>query len=140
MASAAVKLMTADEFLLWQQDKDVRYELVDGIPIGMMAGASDVHDRVVTNVIVLLQAQLRGSRCRPTTADIALRTKRRSVRRPGVLVDSAPLKGDVYEAPEPRDRLADAIGLDQPECRLPMSEIYVETGLSEGEPTDGGDS
>ena len=74
MASAAVKLMTADEFLLWQQDKEVRYELVDGVPIEMMTGASDVHDRVVINLIVLLGHQLRGTRCRPTTADVALRT------------------------------------------------------------------
>ena len=102
MASAAVKFMTADEFLAWAQDQEVRYELVDGIPIEMMTGASDVHDVIVTNLIVLLHAQLKGARCRPTTADIALRTKRRSVRRPDVTVTCGPLTGDVYEALEPR--------------------------------------
>ena len=85
MASAAVKLMTADEFLLWQQNKDARYELVDGIPIEMMTGASEVHDRVVINLIMPLGRQLRGTRCRPTTADVALKTKGRGVRRPKVM-------------------------------------------------------
>ncbi|MGE0698065.1 MAG: Uma2 family endonuclease [Hyphomicrobiaceae bacterium] len=102
MASGAVKLMTADEFLRWQQDQEARYELVDGIPIEMMTGASDVHDRIVINLIMLLGQQSRGSRCRPTTADIALRTRHRGVRRPDVTVNCAPLKGDVYEALEPR--------------------------------------
>ena len=102
MASVPLKLMTADEFLVWSRDQEARYELVDGIPIEMMTGASDVHDRVVTNVIVLLHAQLRGTRCRPTTADIALRTKVRGVRRPDAMVNCSPLTGDVYEALEPR--------------------------------------
>ena len=102
MASAAVKLMTADEFIHWQQEKDVRYELVDGIPIEMMTGAIDVHDRIVVNVLMLLGTALRGTPCRPTTADIALRTKERGVRRPDVTVNCAAIKGDVYEALEPR--------------------------------------
>lgn len=102
MASAAVKLMTADEFLVWSQDQETRYELVDGIPIDMMTVASGLHDVVVTNLIVLLHAQLRGTRCRPTTADIALRTKPRGVRRPDVTVTCDPPKGDVYESLEPR--------------------------------------
>jgi len=102
MASAAVKLMTADDFLVWSQDQEARYELVDGIPIEMMTGASDVHDRIVVNVLMSLGSQLRGTRCRPTTADIALRTKQRGVRRPDVTVNCAPITGDVYEALQPR--------------------------------------
>lgn len=102
MAGAAVKLMTADEFLIWSQDQEARYELVDGIPIEMMTGASDVHDRIVVRLLGLMDQQLRGTRCRPTTADIALRTKQRGVRRPDVTVNCAPIKGDVYEALEPR--------------------------------------
>ncbi|MBS0242330.1 MAG: Uma2 family endonuclease [Proteobacteria bacterium] len=102
MASAVTKRMSADEFLLWSLDQEARYELVDGIPIEMMTGASDVHDRIVVNVLAFLHSQLRGKRCRPTTADLALRTKRSNVRRPDIMVNCAPLKGDVYEALEPR--------------------------------------
>ena len=107
MADAAPKLMTAEEFLAWQQAQEERYELVDGVPVlmrslEMMTGASGVHDRIVTNVIAALHVQLRGSRCRPTTADISLRTKIRSFRRPDVTVTCDPPKGDIYEALEPR--------------------------------------
>ncbi len=84
MAGAAPQLMEADEFLVWCLDQEARYELIEGVPVEMMAGASEVHDRVVVNIISLLNAQLRGSDYRPTTADIALRTRIRSARRPDV--------------------------------------------------------
>jgi Uma2 family endonuclease len=102
MASAAVKLMDVDEFLVWCLDQEARYELVDGIPLEMMAGASRLHDLVVTNIIASLKAQLRGGPCHPTTADIAVRTRIRFVRRPDVTVTCDPPHGDVYEALEPR--------------------------------------
>lgn len=102
MAFAAEKLMEVDEFLHWQLRQEHRYELVAGIPLKMMTGASGMHDRIVTNIIVAFDKQLRGSRCRPTTADIALRTRIRSVRRPDVMVTCDPPRGDVYEALEPR--------------------------------------
>ena len=102
MASAALKLMTPEEFLLWDLTQEDKHEFVDGCPIKMMTGASGVHDVVVVNLIVLLATQLKGSPCRPTTDDIALRTKIRSFRRPDVTVTCDPPKGDVYEALEPR--------------------------------------
>lgn len=105
MAQTAERLMTPEEFFDWQQGRDGLYELVDGVPVmmlKMMTGASLQHDRVTVNVIVSLGNQLRGSRCRPTTDDVALRTKIRSVRRPDVTVECAPLIRDTYESREPR--------------------------------------
>lgn len=102
MAGAALQLMEADEFLVWCLGKARRYELVEGVPVEMMTGASNMHDMLVVNVIVALGNQLRGSRCRPTTADVALRTRVRSVRRPDVMVTCDPPRGDVYDAREPR--------------------------------------
>ncbi len=102
MAAAAHKSMEADEFLAWQLRQEGRYELVDGIPLEMMTGASGMHDRLVTNIIISLGNQLRGGPCRPTTADIAVRTRIRSLRRPDVTVTCDPPRGDVYEAQEPR--------------------------------------
>ena len=102
MQATAQKLMDADAFLLWCLEQESRYELVDGIPLEMMTGASGTHDLIVTNIIALLKAQLRGGPCRPTTADIAVRTRLRGVRRPDVTVTCDPPRGDVYEATEPR--------------------------------------
>lgn len=102
MPSAASKLMTPEEFFVWQLDQDVHYELVDGVPIEMMAGASRVHDTITINIIALLRPQLRGKGCYVGTADTALRTKIKSIRRGDVLVTCDPPRPDIYEAMEPR--------------------------------------
>jgi Uma2 family endonuclease len=113
MADPAQKLMTVEEFLIWCLDQEDRWELVDGVPvrldeehtetvdgvvIKMMTGASTLHDRIVVNMVAELRQQLRGTRCIPTTADVGLRTKRRSLRRPDVLVMGDAARSDVYEA------------------------------------------
>lgn len=105
MAEPARTLMTPEEFFAWQENQDELYELVDGVPVmmlKMMTGASAQHDRVVVSTIASLYAQLRGGPCRPTTADISIRTRIRSVRRPDVMVECAELVRDTYEAREPR--------------------------------------
>ncbi|MEH3116067.1 MAG: Uma2 family endonuclease [Methylorubrum populi] len=105
MADPAQRLMTPDAFFAWQLHQDERYELVDGVPIlrhRMMTGSSPQHDRATVNIIASLHAQLRGSGCRPTTADIAIRTGIRDLRRPDVMVECAELVRDTDEAREPR--------------------------------------
>jgi Uma2 family endonuclease len=94
--------MTIEEFFVWQLDQDARYELVDGIPVEMTAGASGTHDDIVVNIIANLGNQLRGKPCKPRTADTALRTAVRSLRRADVLVTCDPSRPDSYEALEPR--------------------------------------
>jgi len=50
MSDAAPKLMTADEFLVWCLDReDGRWELIGGVPVRMMTGATQRHDRIVVN-------------------------------------------------------------------------------------------
>lgn len=105
MADAARLSMTPEDFFVWQRDQDELYELVDGHPVPrhrMMTGASMQHDRATVNIIGSLYAQLRGKPCRPTTADISIRTGIRGLRRPDVMVECAPLMPDTYEAREPR--------------------------------------
>jgi Uma2 family endonuclease len=105
MADAARLTMTPEDFFVWQRDQDELYELVDGHPVPrhrMMTGASMQHDRATVNIIGTLYAQLRGKPCRPTTADISIRTSIRGLRRPDVMVECAPLVPDTYEVLEPR--------------------------------------
>ena len=105
MADSARLTMTPEDFFVWQRDQDELDERVDGQPVPrhrMMTGASMQHDRATVNVIVSLGTQLRGTSCRPTTADIALRTSIRGLRRPDVMVECAPLVPDTYEAREPK--------------------------------------
>lgn len=103
MAEAQRKEMTVEEFLLWCLDQDDRYELVDGFPVPLrgMAGASDAHDAIVVNLIALLKQKLKGSGCRPTTADTALRTAIKRTRRPDVMIECADVDPKSYEARKP---------------------------------------
>jgi Uma2 family endonuclease len=82
--------MSQDEFFAWQEKQDRLYEFVDGIPIlplKMMTGASQAHDRAAVNIIAALHSQLRGGPCRPTTDDLAARIPAGNVRRPDVTVE-----------------------------------------------------
>lgn len=98
----AEKTMTVEEFYDWQQRQDDRYELVEGVPVKMMTGASNYHDVIVVNIVASLHGQLRGSRCRATTPDTAVRTKIRSIRRPDVTVTCDEPRPDAYEAGAPK--------------------------------------
>lgn len=103
MATAIPKDMTADEFLIWNLSQDERFELIDGVPVPLrsMAGASNYHDDIVTNLIAALRGKLRGTDCKPRTADTALRTAIKRVRRPDVTVDCAESRPDSYESAKP---------------------------------------
>ena len=90
MGEPNLRRMTVDEFLEWQATQDRLYELVDGVPVlplKMMTGASRAHDRVVVNIIASLHRQLRGTPCRPTTDDLAVRIPSGNVRRPDITVE-----------------------------------------------------
>ncbi|WP_342151087.1 Uma2 family endonuclease [Methylorubrum sp. SB2] len=105
MADPARRRMTPEEFFEWQLAQDGLYELVDGVPVPhvkMMTGASVQHDRATVNIIAALHTQLRGSGCRPTTDDVALRTSIATIRRPDVTVECGELVRDTYENRSPR--------------------------------------
>ncbi len=102
MADAAVKTMSVEAFFEWQLGQEHRYELVEGVPVKMMSGASHFHDAITVNLIAMLRGQLRGTPCRVVTADTSVRTRIRSTRRPDVIVNCEPLQPKSYEARNPR--------------------------------------
>lgn len=102
MAEHAIKPMTPEEFLAWQKGRDERYELVEGIPVKMMSGASNFHDVIVVNIVASLHAQLRGKPCRVASADSAVKTRINSFRRPDAAVTCDPPRPGSYEAEAPR--------------------------------------
>jgi Uma2 family endonuclease len=111
--------MTVDEFFAWQEKQAERYELVDGFPVRMIAGAKNVHDDIVVNVLAELRNQLRGSGCRPFTSDGSVETKPGQIRRPDVGVDcgrrdpngtKATLPRVIAEVLSPTTRDFDTIG------------------------------
>lgn len=92
--TALRQFMSGDEFLTWCLDQEGKWELVNGHPVQididpvtMMAGASETHDRIVTNLIIALGARLRGGPCWPKTSDQAARMPAGNFRRPDVTID-----------------------------------------------------
>ncbi|WP_372424584.1 Uma2 family endonuclease [Salinarimonas chemoclinalis] len=86
MAEPAPRDWTIDEFLAWQEHQPERWELVDGQPRAM-AGASNVHDDIVVNILTELRRLTRGGPCRPFTGDGAVETRPGRLRRPDVGLD-----------------------------------------------------
>jgi len=102
MAEPLERAWTVDEFFAWQERQPDRYELVNGRPLRMMAGAKNVHDDIVVNILAELRNQLRGSPCRPFTGDGAVETYPGQIRRPDVGVDCGRRNPDGYKAEAPR--------------------------------------
>lgn len=113
MSAAALRRMTADEFLEWSLDQEDKYELIDGEPVLMgdlveengrttfMAGAKVEHDTIVVNVLSELRTRLRGKPCRPFSGDLAARMVAGNIRRPDVTVDCRPPELGATESREP---------------------------------------
>jgi len=94
--------VTVEEFFAWQERQPERYELVDGFPARMMAGAKNVHDDIVVNVLAELRSQLRGGGCRPFTSDGSIETKPGQIRRPDIGIDCGRRDPNATKAASPR--------------------------------------
>ena len=102
MSKPAPRAMNVDEFFAWQERQDGRYELVNGRPLQMMAGAWKVHDRIVINIIFALESRLRDGPCVPFTGDNAVETYPGQIRRPDVGVDCGKQDPEAFKADAPR--------------------------------------
>lgn len=102
MSEPAERRWTLDEFFAWQSAQRERYELVGGFPVRLMAGATNVHDDIVVNLIAELRDQLRGSGCRPFTGDGSVETLPGQIRRPDAGVDCGRRDPNALMAAEPR--------------------------------------
>ncbi|MDY8109020.1 Uma2 family endonuclease [Fulvimarina sp. 2208YS6-2-32] len=92
---------TLPEFFAWQEGQSERFELVGGFPLKMMTGASNRHDLVAVNILAELRNRLRGSPCRPFTADGAVETFPGQIRRPDAGIDCGKADLDAYMAKAP---------------------------------------
>ncbi len=110
MAEPARKLMTADEFLLWDLEQEDKHELVDGIPVKkygndtpeMMANGRRQHAQVISNIHYHLRRRLEGGPCEVFSDVFSVRTSITKQRRPDIIVECARGGPDDLEATEPR--------------------------------------
>lgn len=69
MASNPIERFTPDQYLAMERAAQYKSEYIDGEIIAM-AGASEPHNLIVTNIVIELGVQLRGRPCRIYTSDM----------------------------------------------------------------------
>lgn len=102
MPEPAARRWTVQEFFAWQERQEARYELVGGVPVRPMAGARNVHDDIVVNLLAEFRTRLRGGPCRPFTGDGSIETLPGQIRRPDLGVDCGARDPNGLTAAEPR--------------------------------------
>ena len=89
MSSAAEKLMSLEEFLVWERDQPERHEYARGV-ITMMTGGSAAHVTIAMNLAFVLRQALRGTGCRPFGSDMKV-IANDTVRYPDISVTCRPV-------------------------------------------------
>src|SRR5713226_4995533 len=99
MPSTAEKLMSLDEFLVWEREQPDRHEF-DGFTVIAMTGASMAHVKITVNIAFALRQGLRGTGCRPLSSDAKV-IAGDSVRYPDVAVTCKPMadRDDIVAEP-----------------------------------------
>lgn len=69
-----LNLLPVEEYLNLERAAEIRHEYVAG-QIYAMAGASEAHNLIVTNLIAILRPHLRDSSCRAFIADMKVKVK-----------------------------------------------------------------
>ena len=94
------QLLTFDAFLDWERDQATRHACVDG-EILAREGGTQAHATIQGNLYFAIRSKLRGSPCRPFTADMLTRTGRGNGRYPDVTIDCGPYRGEARTASQP---------------------------------------
>ena len=93
--STALKQMTADEFLLWAEGKEGRWELHDGAPL-MMSPERLAHIRTKKHVVFALDEAISraGLPCEAFADGVAIKIDARTVFEPDASIVCGPRKED----------------------------------------------
>jgi len=100
MGERARRLMSATEFLAWDDGTDTRYELIDGVPVAMAPGIT-THVQIAQNVSIMVDRAVEHRRpCRAVQQGGVRLPDGGNVYVHDVLVTCEPLaNGRVFEAP-----------------------------------------
>jgi Uma2 family endonuclease len=93
-----ITFFTTEEYLQLEQTSEIRHEYVDG-EVFAMAGASEEHNLIATNIIALLRPYLRGTPCRAFVSDMKVKLKVQKADifyYPDILVTCDPNDGEKY--------------------------------------------
>jgi len=91
--------MTPEQFLRYEQQQEIKHELVDGY-LYAMTGASDRHEEIALNLAGALNAHLKNRGCRAYKGDLKLRIAD-DFYYPDVFVRCSDSRGDPYFKTDP---------------------------------------
>ncbi|MEB3213805.1 MAG: Uma2 family endonuclease [Leptolyngbyaceae bacterium] len=74
MIAAPQSTLSAEEYLQFEDQSDIKHEYIDGQAYAM-AGASDAHVTIAGNLFALLRSHVRGTPCRVYIADMKVRVE-----------------------------------------------------------------
>lgn len=70
--AVAYRFISIDEYFAAEQQSEVKHDYVDG-QVFAMAGGNVAHNRIASNVLGALHAQLKGKPCLPFNSDMKVR-------------------------------------------------------------------
>ena len=88
--------MTSEEYLVWEERQEFKWEF-DGLQPVAMNGGTWAHSTIQANIIWALKSRLRGKPCQPCGSDMRVPTMQGRYRYPDALVTCTP------QPPETRD-------------------------------------
>jgi Uma2 family endonuclease len=132
MSVALRKPMSLDEFLLWEEQQEVRWEF-DGFEPVAMTGGTRAHATIQRNLIFSLTSRLRGRPCQPFGSDLKISTAG-AIRYPDAFVVCSPGFGSqlvvedpivVFEILSPSTASIDTVVKNQEYRDTPSIQRYV---------------
>lgn len=102
MSETAEKLMSVDEFIVWAEDREGKWELHDGVPVAMTPERAH-HSRVKAFVVngLLVAIQREGLSCAVYADGLAVRIGVRRAFIPDVLIVCPPAPDHALETDSP---------------------------------------
>jgi Uma2 family endonuclease len=89
--SALPKPLSVDDFLVWEERQELRYEF-DGVAAEAMTGGTRAHARIQANLMGALYSRLQGSPCFVLGSELKIRTES-TIRYPDAMVVCSPGDG-----------------------------------------------
>lgn len=100
MSQPQRKPMTSEEYLVWEEAQELKWEF-DGVQPVAMTGGTAAHSIIQGNLISALIGRLRGKRCRPLGPDMRVPTGLGRYRYPDAVVTCASVAPTARDIPEP---------------------------------------
>jgi Uma2 family endonuclease len=99
IAVESLPRMSVSDYLAFEQESEIRHELVDGY-LYAMTGASDRHEEIAANLLAAIHQHLEGTGCRVYGSNLKIRIGNDFLY-PDLFVHCSQDRGDTYFKTDP---------------------------------------